>query len=445
MEDEFDLARYVRVLTRHWKLIAGLGILAALLALLVSLIIPPQYEAASLVTATHPQYQLQFDPRIQTLTNLAQSQPYKALPDLALSDELLNQVVNKLGEAVPVHQRDLTVFRRQLSARAGSDPSLLRLAVTGDDPHQAQTIATTWAELYVPYVNDLYQQHSTTAIFFAGQADEARQTLEAAEQKLIDYQAVNPINVVTAELASKQAALANYLATGQKVSLLIQDAGSLQQQLAQQKADGTVALADQLSALYLQVGALNTSSSVPIQLQIPSGGSLADQTPGEQIAALTTLVKALQDKAIFVQQQAKALEPDILELQKEQQAAQVDLSRLTRDRDVAQETYLALTRKLDEVNVTAQDTSGVVQLASQAALPTEPTSPRKGANMVLGGLLGLLLGAGAAFLLESRRTQSGGSPRQIVNDENNGQHESGQPVEAMPMAENQPNGQDEHP
>jgi len=41
---------------------------------------------------------------------------------------------------------------------------------------------------------------------------------------LIDYQATNPINVVNAELASKQAALANYLATGQKVSLLIQDA-----------------------------------------------------------------------------------------------------------------------------------------------------------------------------------------------------------------------------
>jgi len=154
---------------------------------------------------------------------------------------------------------------------------------------------------------------------------------------------------------------------------------------------------------------------------------------------LTTLVKALQDKVTYVQQQAKALEPDILELQKEQQAAQVDLNRWTRNRDVAQETYLALTRKLDEVNVTARDTSGVMQLASQAALPTEPTSPHKGTNTVLGGLLGLLLGAGAAFLLESRRTQSGKSPRQIVNDENNGQHEFGQPVEAAPVVENQPN------
>ena len=445
MEDEFDLSKYVRVLTRHWKLIVGSGILAALVALLVSLIVPPRYEAVSLVTATRPQYQLQFDTRIQTLTDPAQSQPYKALPELAMSDELLNRVMNKSGEALPVDQRDLAVFRRQLSARAGSDPSLIRLTVTDDDPHLAQTIATTWAELYVPYVNDLYQQRSSTAVFFASQADEARQTLEAAEQKLIDYQATNPINVVTAELSSKQAALANYLATGQKVSLLIQDASSLQQQLAQQKADGTVALADQLSELYLQVGALNTQSSVPIQLQIPSGGSLADRTPSEQIAALTTLVKALQDKVTYVQQQAAALEPDILRLQKEQQAAQVDLSRLTRSRDVAQETYLALTRKLDEVNVTARDTSGVMQLASQAALPTESTSPRKGTNMVLGGLLGLLLGTGAAFLLESRRSQLGKSSRQIVNDENDERHESGHLVEATPVVENQPNGQDEHP
>ena len=443
MENEADLWQYVRVLTRHWKWIAGVGVLLALVALIISFLVLPRYEAVTLIAATRPQYQLQFDPRIQTLNDPTQSQPYKAFPELALSDELLNRVIAKLGDALPPDGRGPATFRRQLSAGAGADPSLLRLTATDTDPHLAQMIAETWGELYVPYVNELYQQRSSTATFFASQTSDARMTLEAAEQKLIDYQARNLINVVNTQLASKQAALANYLAIGQKISLLIQDARSLQQQLDQQKADGSVSLADQLSALYLQVDALNTQASVPIQLQVGSGGSLANRTVSEQAALLDTLVKALQDKSTFVQQQITALEPDILELQKEQQAAQVEVDRLTRDRDVARDTYLALTRKLDEVNVTAQDTSGVVQLASQAAVPTEPVSPRKGPNTLLGGVLGLMLGVGGAFLLENRRTKLEEGGRQTVSNEHGGRHELDHESPAAPLVGERPGGQEQ--
>ena len=254
------------------------------------------------------------------------------------------------------------------------------------------------------YVNELYQQRTNTAAFFASQTDEARATLETAEQKLIDFQAHNPLNVVNAQLAAKQAALASDLAMGQKIALLIEDARSLQQQLANQTTGGTLPLADQVSALYLQVSTLTGQGAVPIQLQVSSGGELGTRTVGEQSALLESLVKALQDKANEFQQQAKTLEPDILALQEKQQATQIDLDRLTRDRDVAQETYLALTRKLDETRVTAQDTSGVVQLASAAVTPTVPTGPRKAVNTLLGGIVGVLMAMGGVWLVESRRT-----------------------------------------
>ena len=231
-----------------------------------------------------------------------------------------------------------------------------------------------------------------------------KRKLETAEQALIDYQAHNTINIVGAQLAAKQVALSGYYTTTQTIPLIIQDARSLRQQLMQQNGAAPVTLADELSALYLQVDTLNSRTAVPIQLQIGGGGSLASRTTGEQVAALDTLIKTLQDKLVEVQQQVATLQPDILALQKEQQAAQTDLDRLTRDRDVAHDTYLALTRKLDETRVAAQDTNGGVQLASLAAVPTEPVAPRKGLNTVLGGVLGLMVGVVAAFAVDKRQT-----------------------------------------
>ncbi len=404
MEEEFDLWRLVGVFSRYWKWIVGLGGLAATIALIVSLLVPPQYEATTLIAATRQQYQLQFDSRITTLNDPTQSQPYKAFPELAVSDEVLSQVIAKVTAVLPADQRDVETFRRRLAAKVGADPSLIRLTASASDPQLSQQIAATWGEVYVQYMNDLYQQRASTATFFASQTDEARARLEATEQELIDFQAHNPLNLLNAQLAAKQAALASDLAMGQRIALLIEDARSLQQQLARQAAGATLPLADQVSALYLQVSTLTGQGAVPIQLQVSSGGELGTRTVGEQSVLLESLVKALEDKASEFQQQAKGLEPDIYDLQKQQQATQIDVSRLTRDRDVAQDTYLTLTRKLDEAQVTAQDTSGVVQLASTATVPALPVGPRKAVNTLLGGVVGVLLAMGGVWLAESRRS-----------------------------------------
>jgi len=408
MEDEIDLRKYVDVLIRQRKWIVGLAIVSGLAALIVSSLIAPTYEATALVVVTRSRYRLQFDPRIETVT---QPQPaYRAYPELALSDDLVLQVMETLGGTLDADERDLESFRERLNAEAGSDPTLVRLAATGTDPKQAQAIVNTWAALYVTYANELYQQQSNSVTFFEAQVAEASQELEKAERALIDFQARNPINVVNVQLTSKLTALTDYLAADRTISLIIQDARSLQQQLAQQSESGLITLADELVALYLQVDALNAQTDVPIQLQIGGSGSLASRTVSEQVAVLDALINALQNKAIEIRREITALEPEILELQEAQQTAQVELDRLTRSRDVAQDTYFTLARKLDEVNVAAQDESGEVRLASQAAVPTDPVIPRKALNTVLGSVLGLMVGIAAAFVIDARQSVAEKSP-----------------------------------
>jgi succinoglycan biosynthesis transport protein ExoP len=405
MEDEIDLRKYFGVLIRHWKLIVGLAVLSSVVALAVSFLLPPTYKSTALVVITRPVYQLQFDPHIPSLP--IQQQPSKAYPELALSDDLKVQVISTLGDQLKSNDRDLAKFSANLTAEPGGDPSLVLLSASGTDPQATQLIANTWARLYVTYTNQIYQQSSTQASFFEAQAAEARTKLEAAEQALIDYQGRNQLNIVAAQLTSQQTQLSNYLNAQRTIALIIQDARSLQQQLAQQTADTPSSLSDQLAALYLQVNALNSQTTpFPIQLQINGTGPLASRTIAEQAGLLTASIKVLQDKSIEIQQQITALQPNILSLQQAQQDAQVKLDRLTRDRDVARDTYLSLTRKVDETRVASQDNNNGVQLASLAAVPTEPVSPRKGFNAILGGFLGLVLGVISAFAIEARQARN---------------------------------------
>jgi polysaccharide biosynthesis transport protein len=61
---------------------------------------------------------------------------------------------------------------------------------------------------------------------------------------------------------------------------------------------------------------------------------------------------------------------------------------------------LALQDRAQSLEILAELQSGNAQIAQVAAIPTSPSSPKVLRNTILGGLLGLLLGVGLAFLLE---------------------------------------------
>jgi succinoglycan biosynthesis transport protein ExoP len=410
MEDEIDLREYLEVLIRRWKWIVALAVIAALTAAVISFfVLQPTYEAGALVLITRPRYQLRFDPRLETLSDIETAS--KAYPSLAMSDDLLQKVLDNLNPPLPENERTLQSLKGKVNASTGADPSLLQLKAVNGDPERAAQVANTWAEQYVGYVNELYGRRSEDVVFFGEQLDAARAALEAAEENLVDFEARNQQSILQARLGAKQTALKDYLNAQYNLALVIEDAKVLRRQLEAQPASAPASLGNDLAALVLEIQGLSRDAELPLQLQVTGGGSLSNKTVQEQAELLGDLITALEGRATEIEAQVETLSTEILPLQEAHQQALAEKERLTRERDVARSTYSTLANKVEEARIAAQDETGEVRLASQASVPVHPTGPRKKMNIAIAGFLGLFLGVFAAFFVEYWQ-----SPREAKND-----------------------------
>ena len=262
-------------------------------------------------------------------------------------------------------------------------------------------IANTWATFYVRRGNDLYGKSADQLPFFEAQLAQAKNDLDAADQALVDFQKQNDLAVRQAQLSAKQSALGDYLGMNESLIVLQQNIKNLQDQLARRPADSPSTLGDDLAQLMLQVSAFSAqSSSLPIQLQMPSTGGLSDRTIGQQAAHLAGLAKTVESKQAEVKEQAEALPIEIKTLQGQIQESSTEQARRTREPDLAQTVYTSLAQKVKETQISAQDASGSVRLAGSAMAPEQPMSRWRLRSTVLGLLLGLIIVVGGVIAVE---------------------------------------------
>ena len=402
MEEEIDLRPYVEALLRNWKWIIGAGILAALIALGVSFLLPPTYEATALVAVMEPRQVVQFDPRIRTTDD---SQPFKAYPELATSDELLAALLDETATVAP-DVATLANLQGLLSAEAGSDPSLLHLSVKYGDPQVAADVANKWAELFVVRANEVFgSQGDEQLSYFEDQLSAAKQKMQQAEEKLIDFQARNRSMILDNELTALQQTQADQLARKRQIALLLQDAEGLLKQLNGASNNDDPSAADQLAAVLLQLrafgGVPNADSNTAWQLQV-NVDQISAAGRQEQITFLSNLHDALAAQTIQIDTHLAELEPQILKLQQKKQQADIEEGRLSGELALSGETHNALANKVEEEKITSQNTGSGVRLASRSAVPIQPISPNKLINMIAAAGLGFLIAVTVVLVFHSQ-------------------------------------------
>jgi capsular exopolysaccharide synthesis family protein len=78
-------------------------------------------------------------------------------------------------------------------------------------------------------------------------------------------------------------------------------------------------------------------------------------------------------------------------------AQQIQLARLEREAGLLEETYLMLETRRKQGEIAAAVTDHTVQVVDPAVVPTEPVRPRKVLSLLMAGILGMVVGFGAAF------------------------------------------------
>ena len=411
MEEEIDLRPHIQALFHQWKWIVGVSAALAILVYVFSSFLTPTYEATALVAVTEARQRVQFDPRFQAIR---ETQPLNAYPELAVSDQLMLELLTRLEEQ-GLSQITVADIQQLVDAESGSDPSLVRLSVRHQNAAEATRIVNIWAELFVRRANEIFgSQDEEQLKFFEEQLKQAEESLNIVEQALIDFQDRNRIAILTNQLDALNQTQFEYLAERRANNFLLQDIRDLRNQIAEQTTSNNLNFADQLTGLILQIKVFSAefsssegTVSTPLQLQLSGVEELTSTNRDEQIVYLDALIKSLQASSTEIDVRLAELEPEILILQRQRQEIQTESERLIRDFELTQETYTALARKVDEERITSQDTSSGVRLASRAAVPENPVGPRMLLNTIIGGLLGAVFSTFGILLTEWWRSSDG--------------------------------------
>jgi len=86
---------------------------------------------------------------------------------------------------------------------------------------------------------------------------------------------------------------------------------------------------------------------------------------------------------------------------------ELEYARLTREVEVNKRLYNMLKEKLEEARITEAQKVGDVSIVDPAGMPSSPIGPPKEMGAIIGGIMGLILGIGLAFMLETLDTSIG--------------------------------------
>lgn len=402
--DEVNLGRYLNILHRWWRVILLCALLGTLAALAVSLILPKSYVAESSLAIIRSGTIVNFNSQIRTVSdtdpttvNLDQVSRRKSLVTLGGSDDLAQAVANQLGNQLPEGLRDPVLLARLV--KVSNDGDLILVQATTEDPVQAALIANTWAQLYQDRVNAVYSESPFNPEAVSAQADEAKKNYDTAQAALVTFLNTNPLEQLTRQRDLLATQLDNQVKVQAKLIQLESEAKALRQRIASGAVDAS--RGDELASLLLEASAFSNGAELPVNLQIALDQLNAPATSAERSTQLDSLIAAVQAREQTLQNnQQQTLIQQLNAIKSQIEQAQAKQKELTAARDLTWSTYQSLVTQAAATNITAEAKGQQVRLATPALAPTEASGTRRLVIILLGGVIGLLIGAGLAFVLE---------------------------------------------
>jgi succinoglycan biosynthesis transport protein ExoP len=396
-EMEIDLRHLLGVLKKRSKLIIAGTLLCALSAGLFSwFLIPPTYQAQTLLMVTQATDKLQTVEQSEGLDNVVGS--ISTIPVLTMntylgqikSEVVMQRVIKKLNLDPNLYTP--AVLAGKINATIVKDSNLIDIKVTHGDPVMASKIANALSEEYLNVMTEKNQEQMTRSVTFLEEQQKiADKELEKAAEALKKYQSQDrSVEVMELELTSKS----NDLTTCNSRLQIVQV--EIQQLMA-----GISSLEQDLAAI---------SPVIPVQKWDESSGqtvTVQDSNPlyitlSQQLAEKRATLAEKQGESAGLQAVVAALNQEINSLQADLAAKKLEQEKLQRELDRLKATSETLAAKTTETRIARSMDIGntSVMVISQASIPNSPIKPNKKMNVAIALVLGLMAFTLLAFVLD---------------------------------------------
>lgn len=438
-----DFKGYLQTLRRRkWIVLLCLAVAVTGVALFNEFA-TPLYEAVATIICEAPKTNLFAEMGRPAFDRSAMINLMEQIKSRALTKELVQalpeQVIRTFKTSPPAtgnfSQEDFVIAKIQerltLEMVRGSD--ILQIKVSANDAETARIIANTYVERIIDWNSRKRREEvSSTREFVEKQLEIFQNKLSAAEEALrifkeenkmtaLSNASVDILNRMTEAEAKYNETQTERTALELRQRMLEEKKGDLAPALTIGAEPQTEQLKKRLLDLETRRAALQLNGVTPerpdmVSIQQEIGRAkeqlirqLEDATPipGDQIRNLLQETITLEMNLETCKAKEQGFKNMLAGYDKEIQALpkqEVELARLTRERDVSEKIYSMLLEKREELRITEAGKFGQVQLLDAARTPLTPLKPRKAKNLALGFFLGLAIGIGVVFMLETLDT-----------------------------------------
>lgn len=429
-ETTIDLKDILKTLKKRSKLILSVFAGAVVIALAVSFLIPPTYQAETTLRIKQPKGLANSLLADLPAGNNNTKQLMSTYAEILKSRTVVEEVIDKTQADKPKRPTYEGMLKR-ITTQPLKDTEILKVNVTAKSPEEAQLVANTLVNTFNGRMTFLTRSEQSEVRKFIGERlQESKQELEKAESNLQQYKTEEKLVAPTEEtkaLVDRMSAIYKLTAENQATTAAAQAKLSVAQKELSQEKPGFVAdspliqqYKGKLADLEVQLVTL-TQNYTDKHPQVMATRAAIAETRANLDAEAARIVNAeaasmnpvhqnlLQERIKSeAEMNAASAQQNVLSGILGQDDAELSqlpvkeqgLAKVMRDATVAQEIYVMLAKRHEEARIGEVMQPTDVQVIDIAALPENPISPKKGLNVVIAAILGLFAGTAMAFALE---------------------------------------------
>lgn len=446
-EIEIDLGRIFGILWDRKKVAGGIIAACTLIAMIISLIIPPTFESNTLVQ-TNSTNKLGASGASAAMAMLGvgsgAASPTLNYMEMMKSRTVLEPIIDQLEDITPEEREEMTAdkfAKKSLEIANVKGTDLINVVGKGRTPEEAQMISSNVVENFLKMMTEMNQSSQSFMVKFLNEridtakqeSDEAAAKLEAYSKEHKVYSPDDQSKAVLERTALYDKAIGDLQVRQQAASAKLAAVGSeLGKQnanlsaynvadsevvvnLREQIANQEVAIV-KLEQKYTEnhpdlinarktLQAMKDNLTQEVAAAVAGGTSTMNPTQATlieaQAMAQVEMVVASASEAAVRAQMANS-EADMAQLSE----AALGYLKLKRDANIKNEIYVALVRQSEQSRIQATMESMDIQVVDRANLPIRKSAPKR-TLITLGGMgVGLVLSLIYGFMLYRKEDEA---------------------------------------